>query len=143
MATQTIKQNGTGAKGREAEAQGREQARQGQLYRPNVDLIEKADELLVLADLPGAKPEQIDIEFENGSLTLHAKVAERRSENATYLLREFGVGDFYRTFRVSEQIDPARISAEYRDGVLYLHLPKSEAAKPRKIKVEPANSSGG
>ena len=98
--------------------------------------------MLVLADLPGTRHDQIDIEFENGSLTIHAKVAQRRPENSAYLLREFGVGDFYRTFRVSEQVDPARISAEYRDGVLYLHLPKSEAAKPRKITVEPARLGG-
>jgi HSP20 family protein len=135
MATQTLPENG-------AEVAGREQTHHGQYFRPNVDLIEKTDELLVLADVPGAKRDQIDIEFENGSLTIHAKVAERRPGNATYVLREFGVGDFYRTFRVSEQIDPARISAEYRDGVLCLHLPKSEAAKPRKITVEAARSSG-
>ena len=94
-----------------------------------------------LADIPGAEREGIDIEFENGSLTIHAKVPERRPENATYLMREFGVGDFYRTFRVSEQIDSARITAEYRDGVLKLHLPKSESAKPRKITVEAAGSN--
>jgi HSP20 family protein len=134
MTTETIPGNG-------AETAG-EQARRGQYYRPNVDLMEKADELLVVVDVPGAKRDQIDIEFENGSLTIHAKVAQRRPEDATYLMREFGVGDFYRTFRVSEQIDPARITAECRDGVLYLHLPKSEAAKPRKIAVESARASG-
>jgi HSP20 family molecular chaperone IbpA len=134
MTTQTFPGNG-------AEVSEREQTRRGQYYRPNVDVIERADELLVIADVPGAKRDQIDIEFEHGSLTIHARVAERRPENATYLVREFGVGDFYRTFRVSEQIDPARITAEYRDGVLSLHLPKSEAAKPRKIAIEPARAS--
>ncbi len=135
MTTETIAENGT-------EIAGREQTGRGQYYRPNVDLVEKADELLVVVDVPGAKRDQIDIEFENGSLTIHAKVAQRRPEDATYLIREFGVGDFYRTFRVSEQIDPARITAECREGVLYLHLPKSEAAKPRKITVESAGSKG-
>jgi HSP20 family protein len=52
------------------------------------------------------------------------------------LLQEYGVGDFYRTFKVSEQIDSTRISAEYHDGVLTIHLPKVEAAKPRKISVQ-------
>jgi HSP20 family protein len=132
MATQTLHENGN-------KLHEREHTRKGQYYRPNVDLIEKADELLVMADLPGAKREEIDIEFENGSLTIHAKVAQRRPENSTYALREFGVGDYYRTLRVSEQIDPARITAEYRDGVLFLHLPKAEAAKPRKIAVEAAS----
>jgi HSP20 family protein len=139
MPTQSSRGNGTQLQDRQENRQeGREeqQTRQGQYYRPNVDLIEKSDELLVIADLPGAKREEIDISFENGSLTLHGKVQQRRAENANYLLREFGVGDFYRTFRVSEQIDPAKIRAEYRDGVLFLHLPKAETAKPRKISVE-------
>ncbi|HEX3999958.1 MAG TPA: Hsp20/alpha crystallin family protein [Pirellulales bacterium] len=135
MATQTLQENG-------AQAAVGQQPQRGQYYRPNVDLVEKTDELLVIADLPGAKSDQIDIQFENGSLTIHAEVPQRRGENATYLLREFGVGDFYRTFRVSEQIDPARINAEYRDGVLFLHLPKAEAAKPRKITVNAASSNG-
>jgi HSP20 family protein len=55
---------------------------------------------------------------------------------ADFLLREYGVGDNCRTFRISEQIDPSRISAELPDGVPTLHLPKAETAKPRKIKVE-------
>jgi HSP20 family protein len=135
MTTETIPENGT-------ETAPGEQTRRGQYYRPNVDLMEMADELLVVVDVPGAKRDQIDIEFENGSLTIHAKVAQRRPVDATYLMREFGVGDFYRTFRVSEQIDPARITAECREGVLYLHLPKSEAAKPRKIAVEAPRSGG-
>lgn len=133
MATQTQTAPGNGARSAE-----REQTPQGQYYRPNVDLIEQADELLVIADVPGAKREEIDIQFEDGSLTIHAKVPGRRPENPNYLLREFGVGDFYRTFRVSEQVDPGRITADYRDGVLMLHLPKSEKAKPRKITVEAA-----
>ena len=51
------------------------------------------------------------------------------------LLREYGVGDYYRSFQVSEAIDAGKISAEYADGVLTLHLPKAEAVKPRKIAV--------
>jgi HSP20 family protein len=140
MPNQATHGNGTQLQDRpENRPESQEQTRRGQYYRPNVDLIEKADELLVVADVPGAKREEIGIEFENGSLTIHAKVAQRHSDNTDYLLREFGVGDYYRTFRVSEQIDPARITAEYRDGVLFLHLPKAEAAKPRKITVEAAS----
>jgi len=140
MPTKTSHGDGTQVHDRpENRQESQQQTRRGQYYRPNVDLIEKADELLVMADVPGAKREEIEIEFENGSLTIHAKVAQRRAENTNYLLREFGVGDYYRTFRVSEQIDPARITAEYRDGVLFLHLPKAEAAKPRKIAVEAAS----
>jgi HSP20 family protein len=106
-------------------------------YRPNVDILEKGDELLVLADIPGADSEKVDIHFEDGTLTIHAKVTPRQDpEQTRYLLREYGVGDYYRTFQVSETIDASKISAEFADGVLMLHLPKAEAAKPRKISVK-------
>src|SRR5487761_1353740 len=113
-----------------------ERTRGGRVYRPNEDIVEKQDELLVLADMPGVKGSEIDIRFEDGELTLHGPAAMRQDDETRYLLQEYGIGDFYRTFRVSEQIDPSKISAEYKDGVLALHLPKVEAAKPRKIKVK-------
>jgi HSP20 family protein len=112
-----------------------EHTRNGRFYRPNVDIFEQADELLVLADLPGAKSDQIDMKFENGVLTLHAAVPARQSEDQQYLLREYGVGDYYRTFQISESIDAGHISAEYANGVLTLHLPKAESTKPRKITI--------
>jgi HSP20 family protein len=117
------------------EATAAEHTRNGRFYRPNVDILERADELLVLADLPGAKSDQIDINFEKGMLTLHATVPERQSEDQHYLAREYGVGDYYRTFQVSEAVDAGRITAEYANGVLTLHLPKAESIKPRKISV--------
>ncbi|MCC7086283.1 MAG: Hsp20/alpha crystallin family protein [Pirellulales bacterium] len=112
-----------------------EHTRGGPYYRPSVDIFELADELVVLADVAGAKSDEIDVQFEDGSLTIHARVPQRQSGDVGYLRQEYGVGDFYRTFRVSEHIDSTRISAEYHDGVLKLHLPKVEAVKPRKIKV--------
>jgi HSP20 family molecular chaperone IbpA len=113
-----------------------EHTRTGPVYRPNVDILELPNELLVHADVPGLSGEDIDINFEDGALTLHGRVNSRQSDGTEFLSREYGVGDFYRTFRVSEEIDPAKITAECRDGVLTLHLPKSEAAKPRKIQVQ-------
>ena len=118
-----------------AEVSPPEHTRGGQYYRPNVDIFELPDELIVQADVPGARNDQVDIQFEEGSLTIHARVPDRQEKQGPYSRQEYGVGDFYRTFRVSEQIDASRISAEYADGVLTLHLPKVEAVKPRKIKV--------
>lgn len=111
-----------------------EQTRSGYYYRPNVDILEKADELVVVADVPGTTADGIDVDFDNGELTIHARVPPR-NQDVEFLLREYGVGDYYRTFRVSEAIDASRITAEYADGVLTLHLPKAEAMKPRKIPV--------
>ncbi|MGQ9575197.1 MAG: Hsp20/alpha crystallin family protein [Thermoguttaceae bacterium] len=112
-----------------------EQTRSGVCYRPLVDILETDEELTVLADVPGASPEGIDVDFENGTLTIHARVAPR-DEGADFLVREYGVGDYYRTFEVNETIDPDKISAQYADGVLSVRLPKAEAAKPRKITVK-------
>ena len=117
------------------EATAVEHTREGCYYRPSVDILEKDDCLIVLADVPGADRDRIDVQFEDGTLSIHAKVDPRQDEKTEYLLGEYGMGDFYRTFQVSEAIDAAKISAEYADGVLTLHLPKTEAIKPRKISV--------
>ena len=113
-----------------------EHTRCGCHYRPNVDILERGDELVVLADVPGATPEEIGVDFEDGTLTIHAKVKPRQEENTEYLVREYGVGDYHRTFHVSEAIDASKITAEHADGVLTLHLPKAESTKPRKIDVK-------
>jgi HSP20 family protein len=109
---------------------------EARVFRPSVDILELADELLIFANVPGAVANQIDVQFEGGQLTVRAPVAVRQTTETNYLLREYGVGEFFRTFRVGEQIDGSRITAEYADGVLKLHLPKAEAAKQRKIEVK-------
>ncbi len=122
----------------ETQEQEAERTRVGQWFRPPVDIIEKKDELLLVADLPGATSESIDIDFEDGLLTVEGTVPARYDEKMNFLLAEYGVGNFHRSFRVSEQIDGSRINAEYTNGVLTVHLPKAEAAKPRKIQVQAA-----
>jgi HSP20 family molecular chaperone IbpA len=112
-----------------------ERTRCGSCYRPDCDIIEKPDELLVVADVPGANADAIDVKFEDGALTINVAVEPRQPEDTSYVHREYGVGDYYRTFQVSEAIDVAKITADFADGVLTLHLPKAEALKPRKIKV--------
>lgn len=108
----------------------------GLCFRPNVDIVETPDELIVFADVPGVAKDDVDIQFENGTLTLWGRVRPRQSEGTSFVLREYGVGDFHRSFRVSEQIDAGRITAKLNGGVLTLHLPKAEAARPRKISVK-------
>lgn len=112
-----------------------EPTRSAWTYVPNVDILDTPEELRVLADLPGVGEDSIDVRFEDGTLTIHGRVRERQSEDTRWLRREYGVGDFHRTFEVSESIDARQISAEYADGVLTLRLPKTEAAKPRRIQV--------
>src|SRR5262249_47109037 len=112
-----------------------ERTRSGQWFKPSVDILEKGDELLLVADLPGASGDSIDVDFEEGVLTIQGRVPPRGDEKTDFLWREYGVGDFHRSFRVSEQVDSSRIHAQYANGVLTVHLPKAEAAKPRKIQV--------
>lgn len=107
-------------------------------YVPNVDIVETTDKYTLRADIPGARPEAVDIHFERGTLTIHAQVEPRKRDGARMLLREYGIGDFHRTFQIGEGIDPSGIQAECENGVLTLHLPKSAAAKVRKIAVKGA-----
>ena len=113
-----------------------ERTRSALTFRPNVDIIETEQELLVKADMPGVSPDDVNIQFENGTLTIHGRVEDRQPEQARFVHREYGVGDFFRTFAVSESIDDAKITAEFSDGVLTLRLPKVEAARPRRIEVK-------
>ena len=102
-------------------------------FVPRFDIWEGDDELLLYGDLPGVSVEDLDIRFENRELTVHGVVAPRHA--GEFLFNEYGVGDFHRTFAVGETIDAEKISAEMRDGVLTLRLPKSEKVKPRRIQV--------
>ena len=86
-------------------------------------------------DLPGVASEDLDIHCENGELKIVGKVAPRNT-NIQPLYSEYGIGDFHRAFAVSEVIDTEKISAELKNGVLTVHLPKIERVKPRRIEVK-------
>lgn len=107
----------------------------GSIYTPRVDILETENELVVYADMPGCKPEDVDIRYENGQLEIYGK-CQPRQENVNYLLNEYGVGDYYRAFTINEAIDATKITASFKQGVLTIHLPKSEAVKPRRITVQ-------
>lgn len=111
-----------------------ERTRDNPTFTPRFDIFETSDELILWGDLPGVRSEDLDIDFEKNQLTIQGKVAPR-CEGAQCLFAEYGLGDFYRTFAIGEAIDTEKISAELKDGVLTLHLPKTEAVKPRKISV--------
>lgn len=112
-----------------------ENAQSAPLFTPQVDILERSDELQLLVDMPGVAADSIDIEFDDGTLSVRGKVTPREGTDRQYLLREYDVGDFLRTFKVSETVDSERIAAEYRHGVLRLHLPKVAPPEPRKISV--------
>ena len=107
----------------------------GTTYNPRFDIWENDDEMILYGDLPGVMPEDLDVRFENPVLTIHGKVSPRHND-IKFLHGEYGIGDFHRTFTVSEAMATERISAELKNGVLTVHLPKSEKVKPRRIEVK-------
>lgn len=111
-----------------------EATRGGPHFVPHVDIYETEGELLLLADVPGVRAEDVDMHYERGELMLHARVRRRLPENGV-MLREYEEGDFHRVFSVHESIDASRIEAQCKNGVLTVRLPKMEAVKPRQIKV--------
>jgi HSP20 family protein len=104
-------------------------------FVPAVDIYETAEEYVVMAEMPGCDPKGIDVQFESGVLSIYGRVAPRQVPETGWLAREFGIGDYARTFNVTESIETDKISAEYEQGILTLRLPKVETAKPRRIEV--------
>ena len=104
-------------------------------FIPAVDIYETAEEYVVLAEMPGCDPKGIDVQFENGQLAIYGRVAPRKVPQTGWLVQEFGIGDYARTFNVTESIETDKISADYEHGILTLRLPKVEQAKPRRIEV--------
>jgi len=115
-----------------------EPTKPGLVFTPDVDIFETEKELTLLADMPGVKPGDINIDLREGVLTVEGDVNNPRSENEVELLSEYGTGKYYRQFNLSEIIDQPKIEATMTDGVLRLKLPKVEAAKPRKIAIKSA-----
>lgn len=104
-------------------------------FVPAVDIYETAEDYVVMAEMPGCDPNGIDVQYENGELSIHGRVARREIPQTGWLAREYEIGDYARTFNVTESIETDRISADYEHGILTLRLPKVEQAKPRKIEV--------
>ena len=101
---------------------------------PLVDIYENNDEILLHAEMPGVKKDQISVNIDNGNLSLSG-VRKLSTEGVTDWA-EFGDVEYQRVFSVPQTIDVEKVRAELKDGVLALHLPKSEAAKPKTIKVK-------
>ena len=103
--------------------------------QPAVNLWDKDDTLMLEMEIPGVKNEQIDISVVGMELTIKVQRPDVTEEGVTYHRRERPVGDFTRVLRLPCEVNPDKVVAELRNGVLTLTLPKAEVAKPRKISV--------
>jgi HSP20 family molecular chaperone IbpA len=126
--------NATLAQKSRADQNQTETTRGGLYFTPRVDIYETDHELTLYADLPGVRSEDVDLRYEQGELMLHGRVRPQERQ-ANFLLAEYDEGDFYRVFQIHESIDASKISAECKNGVLTVHLPKAEAARPRQIEI--------
>ena len=105
-------------------------------WAPAVDIKEEADKFVLLADLPGVKPEEIDVSMEGGVLTIRGeKRTEAKTEKEGYKRVERTYGSFYRRFSLPDTANSDAISAKTNHGVLEIVIPKREAVQPKKISV--------
>jgi len=106
------------------------------IFTPAADIYEEQDSFTVLADMPGVEQKNIDISIEDNVLSITGTQSSQDQEGYELLHRGYRTGLYKRSFTLASDIDHAKISAKMHDGVLRLILPKSEKAKPKKIKVE-------
>jgi len=115
-----------------------EQTRPGRAFTPAVDIFETDKALTIVADMPGVKSEDLDIDLHDNILSLKGDVTPPETEGEWDLYREYETGHYIREFTLGRLIDQSKIEAELKDGVLRLTLPKAEEATPRKITVKSA-----
>jgi len=111
------------------------EARQRRLYAPRADIVETNDEFYVIADLPGADQNSVEVNLDKNILTITARPTIEIPKGYTLSFNEYVPGDYERRFVLSDMIERDKIEANVKNGVLYLHLPKAGHAKPRRITV--------
>lgn len=110
----------------------------GGAFAPAVDVSEEDDVYHIRADLPGVNKDDLDITFQDGVLTINAETTKEKKEEkkGRVIRQERRYGKFVRSMRLGDTVDPDKIKADYKDGVLDLVVPKTEKVKPKKIDVE-------
>jgi len=105
------------------------------LFQPVADIFETDENLTVLLEMPGVSKDNVDVGLDNGMLTVSGRIDFSKYEGLQPLYTEYNIGNYHRSFRLSNVIDQDKISAELKDGVMMLSLPKAETAKPKRIVV--------
>ncbi len=112
-------------------------------WAPAVDILETENELVLKADLPDVNLKDINIQVEQGTLSIQGERKFERVEGkgTGYHRIERAYGEFQRYFSLPDTVDPEKIKAEYRAGVLTVKLPKKELAKPRTVRIDVTSNS--
>jgi len=105
-------------------------------FTPPIDIHEGPEGLVLEADLPGASEGKVTIQLEENVLCLHAQIPSPAPEGARALYEEYQLGDYFRSFILSDEVERSKISAELKNGVLRLNLPKAERTKTRRIEIK-------
>ena len=103
---------------------------------PPVDIYETREGLVVLADVPGVAPEALDVRVDHNVLTIRGHARHGAPGEVTY--REYDLVNFFRQFELNDKVDQRYITADLKSGVLTVHVPKAQEAKPRQIEVQVA-----
>ncbi len=112
------------------------------VWQPNADILEDADAVTVVLDLPGVTRESIDIELSGESLSVRGERPEARKEGAHLVFCQRPFGAFQRSFTIGIPLQQDRVHASCRDGVLAITLPKAEELKPRKVEIQVGDGGG-
>ena len=115
-----------------------ERIRNVKTFVPRVDIYETKDALFLIADMPGIDEQTVDVELEKNILTISGRVENGKVKDYRLVFSEYEVGDYERTFTLSDEIDREKIKANVKHGVLRLELPKAEEVKPKKIIINAA-----
>ncbi len=115
-----------------------EKIRNVKTFIPRVDIYETREALFLIADMPGVDEKTVDVELEKNILTIAGRVENGRVKEHALVFSEYEVGDYERTFTLSDEIDREKIKASVKQGVLRLELPKDEKVKPKKIVINAA-----
>jgi HSP20 family protein len=115
-----------------------EPTRPGRYFQPAVDIFETPEELVLVSDMPGVPPDQVDIDLHGEELTIEGRVRTDEYDGLKPLYVEYGVGGYFRRFTVGEAVDREAIKAQMKNGVLVVKLPKAAHARARRITVQAA-----
>jgi HSP20 family protein len=120
----------------ETKSAGVERTKDSRTYIPRVDIYETNENLYLLADMPGINKSRINITLDKDILTIEGGIDENIYSQRKAAYAEYGIGDYYRQFTLSDEINREKIEASMKDGVLKVVLPKAEPAKTRKIAIQ-------